>query len=230
MANSPIPVGIGQLCLTINIYLLTQTNFKMKRTSQLLATLILLMMTTTTNANVKPEKKTVSIKHDIVINAPIEKVWNTLVENYGGLHNYSPSTVSSYCTNNATVAEMGAGRVCQFDEKGKKYMRENIVLFDAANYYFENQLVETSYPMDTENTMATYKLTANADGTTTLTQEVMYRMKPAFMGGLMKGAYRKTIMDDQIGFKYFIETGNKSTEDTKKDLRKKYESAITIIN
>lgn len=187
-------------------------------------------MITTTQANVKPEKKAVSIKHDIVINAPIETVWNTLIENYGGLHKYSPGTVNSYCINDATVAELGAGRLCQFDEKGKKYMKEKVVKFDADNYYYENQMVETSYPMDVDNTMATYKLTANADGTTTLTQEVMYRMKPAFMGGLMKGTYRKTIMDDLIGFKYFIETGNKSTEDTKKDLRKKYKSAVTVIN
>jgi hypothetical protein len=51
---------------------------------------------------------------------------------------------------------------------------------------------------------------------------MQYRTKPGFMGGIMKGSFKKLINDYFIAIEHHVKTGEKVTKDNFKDIRKLY--------
>ena len=49
-----------------------------------------------------------------------------------------------------------------------------------------------------------------------------YRTKPAFMGGMMKGSFKKLINDYFIAIEHHVKTGEKVTKDNFKEIKKAY--------
>ena len=94
-----------------------------------------------------------------VIEAPIEKVWQVVGEDYGAIAHSHPKIVSSNYVGGSLKAGEGAERVCNFNDKGTRYLKEKQVNFDPANYTFKNQVYQAGkFPVSPEHTYAIYKL------------------------------------------------------------------------
>ena len=98
-----------------------------------------------------------------------------------------------------------------------------MVDYDARQRSFVNQVFQTGkFPVDPEVSKGVYKVLAMDDGSSRLTIDVYFRMKPAFMGGLMKGKMRRLMEDYLIGIEHYLQTGEKVQKKGFKKLRHQY--------
>ena len=67
------------------------------------------------------------------------------------------------------------------------------------------------FPLDTDNTQAYYRVKDNGNGTSTASYLMQFRGKPAFMTGMMKGSFKKTLANNLKGLKHYVETGEQVT-------------------
>ncbi|MEO0899806.1 MAG: SRPBCC family protein [Bacteroidota bacterium] len=159
----------------------------------------------------KPKKlHEVTVK--VKINAPAERVWEAMVLDYGEISNFSPYIYSSNYERGSLKGELGAERTCSFNEKGTQWVHERIKSIDHDKMVMKNQPINgAKIPMDFENTFAYYKVSDNGDGTSTATYELYIRTKPAFMGAIAKGGFKKQLIGTLIGLKHYVETGETVT-------------------
>lgn len=157
-------------------------------------------------------KKTQNVKVEIRINAPAEKVWEAMVLDYGNIANFSPYIYSSDYQNGSLKGEKGAERTCSFNAKGTRWVHEKIKDIDHENMTMYNLPIGgAKLPMDFDNSMAIYQVKDNGDGTSTASYDFHFRMKPAFMGALARGSFKKQLAGTLVGLKHFVETGEKVT-------------------
>lgn len=85
-------------------------------------------------------------------------------------------------------------------------------------------------PLDFDNSQAFYRVKDNKDGTSTASYEFQFRTKPAFLGMMAKGSFKKQMSGTLVGLKHYIETGEKVTPMNKKhnDIKDKYPKAIVV--
>ena len=171
------------------------------------------------------QKKTQNFTVSHVIKAPADKVWQIVGEDYGAIAHSHPKIISSDYINGTLKAGEGAQRVCHFNEKGTRYVKEKQVNYDPDNYTFRNQVFQAGrFPVDPEYTYAIYKVDAIDDETSRFTFKMTYRTKPAFMGGMMKGNFKKLIHDYALAIEHHVNTGEKVNKDNFKSIRKLYAS------
>ncbi|MEM6628539.1 MAG: SRPBCC family protein [Bacteroidota bacterium] len=172
-------------------------------------------------AQKKKKAQTFTVSH--VINAPAEKVWAVVGEDYGAIANSHPKIVSSNYINGTLKAGEGAERVCNFNEKGTQYLKEKQVNYDPDNYTFRNQVFQAGkFPVDPEYTYAIYKVEAIDDRSSRFTFDMNYRTKPAFMGGMMKGNFKKLIREYALAIEHHVNTGEPVNKDNFKSIKKSY--------
>lgn len=158
------------------------------------------------------KKKAHTVTAEITINAPAEAVWQSMVLDYGQIGNFSPYIYSSGYEAGSLVGEVGAERKCSFDPEGKQWIHERIAAIDSENMVMRNVPINgAKLPMDFDNTQAYYRVTDNGDGTSTASYELQLRTKPAFLGFLAKGNFKKQLEGTLIGLKHFVETGQPVT-------------------
>lgn len=169
------------------------------------------------------QKKTQSFSVSHVIQAPAEKVWAVVGEDYGAIANSHPKIISSNYINGTLKAGEGAERVCNFNEQGTRYLKEKQVNFDPANYTFKNQVFQAGkFPVDPTLTYAIYQVEPIDAHTSRFTFNMTYRTKPAMMGGMMKGNFKKLIRDYAIAVEHHVNTGETVNKDNFKDIKKQY--------
>ncbi len=153
-------------------------------------------------------KKYKTIKVEIVIDAPAERVWKTMVEDYGEISNFSPYIYTSNYINGSLKGIEGATRKCAFNEKGTRWTHERIAEIDKSSMTMRNIVIDAQkFPLNMDNSQAFYTVRDNGDGTATAGYEFQYRTKPAFMGGFVKGQFKKQLGGTLVGLKHYIETG-----------------------
>lgn len=168
-------------------------------------------------------KKTQEFQVSSIINAPADKVWQVVGEDYGAIANSHPKIVNSEYINGSLKGGEGAERVCNFNEKGTRFLREKQLDYDPKNYTFKNQVFQAGkFPVDPEYTYAIYKVEAIDASTSRLTFNMTFRTKPAFMGGMMKGSFKKLISDYGIAVEHHVNTGEKVTKDNFRRIKKEY--------
>ncbi|MEL6917856.1 MAG: SRPBCC family protein [Bacteroidota bacterium] len=171
----------------------------------------------------KKEKKTQSFTVSAIINAPADKVWKAVGEDYGAVAYSHPRIVSSEYINGSLKGGVGAERVCNFNEKGTKYLREKIAEYDPEKYTFTNRVYQVGkFPVDPELTFGTYTVEAIDESTSRITNTINYRTKPAFMGALAKGSFKKLVREYFIALEHHVNTGEKVTKDNFKQIKKQY--------
>ena len=154
------------------------------------------------------EKKVQTFAVTHIIQAPADKVWAVVGEDYGAIANSHPKIVKSDYVNGSLQAGEGAERVCYFNEKGTRFLKEKQFDYDPENYTFRNQVFQAGkFPVDPEYTYAIYKVEEIDDDTSKFTFNMNYRTKPAFMGGMMKGNFKKLIQDYAIAIEHHVNTG-----------------------
>lgn len=167
--------------------------------------------------------QTFTVSH--VIEAPADKVWAVVGEDYGAIAYSHPKIVSSDYINGTLKAGEGAERVCNFNEKGTRFLKEKQVNYDPANRTFKNQVFQAGgFPVDPDYTYAIYKVEEIDANTTRFTFDMTYRTKPSFMGGMMRGNFKKLIQDYAIAIEHHVNTGVKVNKENFKEIRKQYAS------
>ena len=165
--------------------------------------------------------KTLLVKRTLPFSA--EKVWSTVAEDYGNIANMHPKIVSSKYEAGSLKGALGAQRFCSFNEKNSRVLHEKIVGWDPENMTLINRVVQSKkFPVDTENTRAIYKVTPLDNNQSEFSIYMEYRTKPALMGGMMKGSFRKLLSDYMISVEHHLATGEAVTAANFKDIRKQY--------
>ena len=85
-------------------------------------------------------------------------------------------------------------------------------------------------PLNFDNSQAFYRVKDNGNGTSTASYEFQFRTKPAFLGIIAKGGFKKQLSGTLVGLKHYIETGERVTggTDKYKEIKKKYPKATII--
>lgn len=173
-------------------------------------------------AQEKP-KKTQHFVVSHIIKAPIDKVWKVVGEDYGAVAYSHPKIVSSNYVNGSLKGGEGAERVCNFNEKGTKFLKEKMINYDPENYTFKNVLYQAGkFPVNPDYTYAIYKIEKIDDDTSRFVFDMTFRTKPAFMGSIAKGSFKKLIADYAIAIEHNVNTGEKVTKDNFRAIKKEY--------
>ena len=165
------------------------------------------------------------------INAPLERVWEAMVLDYGEISNFAPPIYTSSYLNGSLKGEVGAERVCSFNAQETRQSHEQIAEIDVENKTMRNRILGgKKLPLDFDNSQAFYRVVDNGDGTTTASYEFQFRTKPAFMGFMAKGSFKKQLSATLVGLKHYLETGEKvnGTIGNYKDVKKNYQKATVI--
>jgi len=169
------------------------------------------------------KKKAQNIKVFRIIHAPAEKVWKVIAEDYGAIANSHPKIVNSNYINGTLKAGEGAERVCNFNEKGTQFLREKQVDYNPAEYSYTNQVFQAGkFPLDPEYTFGLHKVEPIDANTCRYTISADYRTKPAFMGGMVKGSFKKLLTDYMIAVEHHVSTGETVNKDNFKEIKKQY--------
>lgn len=135
--------------------------------------------------------------------------------------NRHPRIVNSDYINGSLKAGEGAERVCNFNDSGTRYLHEKQINYNPESYTFKNQVFQAGkFPVDPDYTYAIYKLEAVDAQTTTFTFNMSYRTSPAFMGGMMKGKFKRLIEDYAIAIEHHVRTGEAVNKDNFKSIKK----------
>lgn len=173
--------------------------------------------------SLQAQKKTQSFSLTKVIDQPIDKVWAIIAEDYGAVAHSHPKIISSEYISGSLKAGEGAQRICNFNKKGTKFLKEKMLNYDPSNYTFTNQLLQAGrFPMDADLTTAIYTLEDLGNGKTRISFDMNYRTKPAMMGAMAKGQFKNLIKDYFIAIEHHTKTGEPVTKDNFKRIKKMY--------
>lgn len=159
------------------------------------------------------------VEYEMVVDATPEKAWEVL-SMYGDVAGFHSQLESSKSLNgSSTKASLGCDRECVIPNgKNKIVVKEKIYDYVEGQYYTYDVYEWTNFPLHTMHN--TFGVKTNAEGKTIIYQVTDYRLKPAFLSGMMKGKLRKSARASLIGYKHFIETGEKNADP--KELLAKY--------
>ncbi|WKN44741.1 SRPBCC family protein [Tunicatimonas pelagia] len=181
-------------------------------TLKITLTAVVLLLSETFASAQDMDKKFRTVRAELKINAPVERVWEAMVLDYGEISNFSSYIYSSNYENGSLKGKEGAERKCDFNEKGSQWVHERIVDIDQENMIMTNQVVSgKKVPLNFDNSRAFYGVQDNGDGTSTASYEFQFRTKPAFMGGIARGGFEKQLAGTLVGLKHYVETGEKVT-------------------
>ena len=154
---------------------------------------------------------------------PADKIWTVVAGEYATVSNSHPTIVDSKYLNGHTEVKIGAERLCAFDDTGKQYLKERIVKFDPENRSYTNAVWETGkFPLDTSKTQGTFTVDELDGNRSKVTFQMDYQTKPAIMGSLVKGQFKKLIRDYLISIDHYARTNEKINIDNFKSIRKQY--------
>ena len=158
------------------------------------------------------------------IELPAETVW-AILEDYGYVANSHPKIIKSDYLPGSSQAAEGCERVCYFNESGSRYLKEKLLNYRPEEMTYTNQVFAAGkFPVDPEYTRADYKVVPMNGDKCKLVFDMQYRTQPAFMGGMMKGKFRKLIEDYFISIEHYARTGEAVTTDNFKTIKKQYQS------
>ena len=179
----------------------------------------------------KMKKKFQTVKVELRIDAPADKVWEAMVLDYGAISNFSPYIYASNYEAGSLKGEVGAERKCSFNAKGSQWVHEKIKSIDHDRRVMINVPIDgAKLPLDYDNTQAFYTVRENPDGSSTAGYEMQFRTKPAFMGILAKGGFKKQLGGTLVGLKHFVETGEKVNlaNERYEEIKDKYPRATVL--
>ena len=182
--------------------------------------LIIMIVGTTGFAQKKAQTFTVSR----VIEATAQQVWTVVGDDYGAIANSHPGIVSSEYKNGSLKGGEGAERVCYLNDKKTKATHEKQIEFDSKNYRFKAKVYQADgIPMDPEYTYAVYKVEAIDATSSKLIIQMNYRTKPAFMGAMAKGRFKKIMTGYALAVDHHVRTGEVVNKENFKEIKKQYD-------
>lgn len=172
------------------------------------------------------KKKHRTLKVSRIIDAPAEKVWEALALDYGRISNFSPYIYASNYENGSLKGEKHSERKCYFSANKKRWSHERIMEINNEEMVLRNIVIDAAkFPLNLDNSQAYYRVKDNGDGTSTASYEFQFRTKPAFMGAIAKGNFKKTLEGTLIGLEHYLITGEivNAQSGNWKEVKKKYQ-------
>lgn len=193
--------------------------------NQKLSIIMMLLLVVVSANEAVAQKKVQKFTVNKVIPHSAEKVWAIVGEDYGAIANSHPKIISSEYVNGSLKAGEGAERVCYFNDKKTKLLKERMLSYDPNNMTFINQVFQADkFPVDPKYTRAVYKIEPIDDNSSRFVFNMEYRTKPAFMGAIAKGKFKKLIEDYSISIEHHISTGEKVTKENFRQVKKLYKA------
>ncbi len=185
--------------------------------------IILAFLTVSIISAQKADKKVQTFTTEHVINAPADKVWQVIGDEYADIYKSHPKIITSNYINGSSTSGVGAERVCNFNDSNSKFITEKITDYDPENYTMTIDIVRVKkLPINTEYSYAIQKVVPINPSTSKMVFTMYYRTKPGFLGGLAKGSFKKGIRDYAIAIDHYINTGERVTKDNFKAIKKQY--------
>lgn len=183
---------------------------------------IIALMSTAVMAQNKKQQQVIAER---TVQLPAEKVWRILAEDYGAIAHSHPMIIKSEYASGTVKGGQGAERMCYFNKKGTQMFHEQITKWEPEKMSF-TQIIKDykKFPIDKENTQVVYSVERINANTSKIKANLMYRTKPAFMGGMAKGKFRGMLEDYFLAIEHHIKTGEKVTVDNFKQIKKQYKS------
>ena len=168
-------------------------------------------------------KKTKKVETSREVDLPASELWKILGQDYGAIAFSHPTIVSSAYVEGSLKGGLGAERMCYFNDKETKMLREKIVRWNPEQMSFTQRIVESKkFPIDKENSLATYTVVDLGNGKSRLVAKLEYRTKPGFMSGMVKGSFKKLLDDYFIAVEHYARTNEKVTRENFKSIKKQY--------
>ena len=185
----------------------------------------IILITLISTSVMAQSKKQQRIMVERTVMLPADQVWHILAEDYGAIANSHPTIVKSEYAPGTVVGGEGAERMCYFNEKGTQMFHEKITKWEPEKMSY-TQIIKDykKFPIDKDNTEVVYSVEQVDANTSKLKAHLMYRTKPAFMGGMAKGKFKGMLEDYFLAIEHHIKTGEKVTVENFKTIKKQYES------
>lgn len=188
--------------------------------------LILLTALSVASLGLNAQKKVQKLYLEKVLPLPAGQVWKVVGEDYGKIAHSHPKIVASNYIDGSLAGREGAERVCYFNSKETRFLKEKMIDFSPEKMSFTNTVFQAGkFPVDPALTRAIYKVEDLGDGTSKISFDMQFRTKPGFMGGMMKGSFKKLIGDYFIAIEHHAKTGEIVTKENFKKIRKQYVSS-----
>lgn len=195
--------------------------FKNQKLSMVIALFFVVVAANETVAQKKVQKFTVSK----IIPHSADKVWQVVGVDYGSVAYSHPKIISSEYETGSLKAGEGAERVCYFNDKKTRLLKERMLSYDPENMTFINQVFHADkFPVDPNYTRGIYKVEPIDENSCRFVFKMEYRTKPAFMGAFAKGKFKRLIRDYAISIEHHILTGEKVTKDNFREVKKAYKA------
>ena len=173
------------------------------------------------------QKKVQTFKVRKVMDVPADQVWAVVGEDYGRIAYSHPKIIASDYINGTLKAGEGAERVCYFNEKQTQFLKEKMINYSPDRMSFTNTVYQAGkFPVDPEHTRAVYRVKDLGNGTSEFSFDMQYRTKPAFMGPMARGKFKKLINDYFIAVEHHAKTGERVTKENFKDIKKQYTAEL----
>lgn len=172
------------------------------------------------------QKKAKKVEISRIVNQPIDIIWDIMVNKFGDPTAYTPNLYQSNFITDSTTIGVGTQRFCTLNAKGSKYIKEEIEFLDVEKHYFRVKFIELTMPLNTDVSRAHIQLTSMSNSTTKIDVKMIYRTKPAFIGGLAKGKFRKIFEHLLVGLEHYALTGERVNAqiDNYKKIKGKYKN------
>ena len=187
------------------------------------------LMASTPPLTSKPPKKVKKdglklsvVYEEMILDASLEDAWRILADEYIHVGDFHYGIQKSGGLEGFPEMGDGAGRYCDLNFKNKDItVKEKIIEWNVA----ENQKEYTYEVFEWNNfplkkMLNTWGLKKNEQGQTVLYHAIYFRMKPGVMTGPMRGQMKKAATNGMLGYKHFVETGERNVND--KELREQY--------
>lgn len=166
------------------------------------------------------------VKAKIVIDAPIEKIWKIIAEDFDRNSRFNSNAKTSEYLKRVD-GMLGAQR--RTVNHNGKYANVEVTGYNPANHYVRWEIIEANVA-PIKAGLASYTLHQNTDGTVTLTQEASFKMKLFFMDPIAKGKFTTIFKNELSAIKHLAETDVEVTRENQRQITKKYAQAFEIVN
>jgi hypothetical protein len=215
----------GNILISIVAIWIAFLAYKQFKNFKLIAAIVVLTVTIPQFA--VAQEKLLNLKMAVEVNVPAKQLWQVLGENYGSIANITPHLFSSNLIDSISKPNgEGCERICTINKSGTKFIKEKMTQYDSVNMSFRNQIFQMGR-VPLKISFATYKIVAVDTSHCLLSIDMHYRTKPAWIGFLVKGQFKRMTNDVAIYAEHYIKTGEKITKTNYKQIKRKYKKSRT---
>ena len=195
--------------------------------NQKLFIMMSLFFAVTASKTMLAQKKVQTFTVEQVIPHSAENVQHVVGVDCGVAVNSHPKILASEYVESSLKAEEGAERVCYFNEKQTRLLKERMVSHYPEHMTFIKQVFHADkFPVDPEYTRGTYKIEPIDNNSSRFLFKMEYRSKPAFMSPFAKWKFKKLVRDYAISVEQYLATGDKVTKENFRQIKGAYKKRL----